>query len=71
MPRIRKTPHLVERDGSLRCSLCDTPLSTSTGKTLSKSFTEHLRAMHRAETIKKQDFSQAAARIVREAAEQK
>jgi hypothetical protein len=63
MPR-RKTAHLVERDGSLRCSLCDMALGTNTNKTLSKIFTDHLRAMHRAES--KEEFSQAAARIVRE-----
>ncbi len=68
MLRIRKTPHLVERDGSLRCSLCDMPLGTSADKFLAQILTEHIRAMHRTERIK-EDFSQAAARIVREAPE--
>jgi hypothetical protein len=68
MPYTRKTPHLVERDGSLRCSLCDMPLGTSKDKTLSKIFTEHIRTNHRTGRTK-EDFSQAAARIVREATE--
>jgi hypothetical protein len=58
--RIKNFAHLVERDGSLRCSLCDMPLGTSTD--IVQIFTEHIQTMHG--HGKKQRGFQPSARIV-------
>jgi hypothetical protein len=63
-----KVAHLVLSGAMKRCSVCGYPFSINEEPALTRAFVEHIRKAHHAgqET---EDVNQAAARIVREAAE--
>ena len=64
MPKAPLPPHLIERDAVKQCSDCGEKFTADSKPSLSKAFAKHVREKH---SRKREDFSQAAARIVKEA----
>jgi hypothetical protein len=65
-----KTPHLIDDGGIKRCSVCKFPFHPDVKPSLTVAFTEHLAKAHRPGQTR-EDVNQAAARIVREATDNK
>ena len=63
---MMRTPRLFEMDGVKRCSICKKPFLPDVKPSPYVAFAEHALKAHQPDQTSK-DFSQAAARIVREA----
>jgi len=69
-PKSKGPPHLIG-DGTLkRCSVCRYPFLPDVQPTVDEAFAKHIRFAHK-QGQTREDASQAAARIVREATENK
>jgi len=62
------SPHLVANGDLKRCSVCGYPFPPDVKPSMSVAFADHLSKAHKPGQTT-EDFSQAAARIVREATE--
>jgi hypothetical protein len=63
-----QTPHLVIDGKIKRCSVCGMPFSQDHEDSLAETFKEHVQSFHNPGQTK-EDASQAAARVVKEATE--
>ena len=66
--RAAALPHLITDHNLQRCSVCGYPFPADVHPSMSVAFAEHLSKAHKPGQTT-EDFSQAAARIVREATE--
>ncbi len=66
MARTKLPPHLIDYQGAQRCSICKMPFPSDAQPSLDKAFAEHVITAHRPGQTS-EDFSQAAARVVKEA----
>jgi hypothetical protein len=68
MTRTRLSPHLMKYQGAMRCSICMMPFPADAPPSQDTAFAEHVMKAHRPDQTS-EDVNQAAARIVRETAQ--